>query len=132
MIPARGPQTMFHHYHRMAFLCLQSFGRLRLALLCLCVLGIALPYLASRIQKLCDIQLLLYCLSPADNACHISECVVPTECVVVSHRPNILCTHTPLLADLDASLWAHDNDPRRPLAQATRVCAECAVPLHAK
>ena len=32
MIPARGPQTMFYHYHRMALLCLQSFGRLRLAL----------------------------------------------------------------------------------------------------
>ena len=73
MIPARGPQTMFHHYHRMAFLCLQRFGRLRLALLCLCMLGIALPYFASRIQKICDIQLLLYCFSPADNACHIAS-----------------------------------------------------------
>ena len=31
MIPARGPQTMFHHYHSMAFLCLQRIGRLRLA-----------------------------------------------------------------------------------------------------
>ena len=28
MTPARGPQTVFNHYHRMAFLCLQSFGRL--------------------------------------------------------------------------------------------------------
>ena len=65
-------RPMFHHYHRMAFLCLQSFGRLRLALLCLCVLGIALPYFASRIQKLCDFQLLLYCFSPAQTcACEV-------------------------------------------------------------
>ena len=79
MIPARGPQTMFHHYHRMAFICLQSFGRLRLALLCLCMLVIALPYFASRIQKLCDIQLLLYCLSPADNACNAISLPNPEE-----------------------------------------------------
>ena len=88
MIPARGPQTMFHHYYSMASLCLQRIGRLRLVLLCLCVLGIALPYFASRIQKLCDFQLLLYCFSPADNACHISECVVSTEASSLVRTPS--------------------------------------------